>query len=330
MRPLLAVQSLATCGALAACLLAACSPSSPAGVYRIPVQVGEDAVELRTFIVANEPRTLVLYDGRDGSLFGRGLASPGWGMQVQPHEFDVPRDRPLLLVVRDGLIEDVGERPYRRLPMKPLDPEGNTLSRIRLVSGNESRTFFSVADQLYAEKAEAQPEGAAPPNPLIVLNSVAGQGLSFLPQGAGPEWRDAMSTAVPFDPTQALPCGAPLVSVYRRSDPERVQVPAGEFEAIRITEIVDACQTDAPMEVKVFRVERWFVPGLGPVKLSFESAEGGRSEFRLLESNVSSNPSMLWPLEAGNRWLFEVEDGARNLLDPVEVQVDDVRSISAP
>lgn len=314
-------------------LLVACSPSTPAGIYRIPVQISADEVELRTFIVATEPRTLVLYDGRDGSLFGRGLASPGWSMQVQPHEFDVPNKHPLLLVVRDGLLEDVGERPYRRLPIKPLDSESDTVTRIELESGDVKRTLFRAGDHLFTDVVEQQVRSDAVPNPLSVLNSVAGQGLVIPPFEDGDvesEWRDAVSSVIPNDPEKAMPCGASLMSVYRRHKRESISVPAGEFDAIRVTETIDACRSEDPAEVTVFRVERWFVPGLGPVRLTLDADSGGTRDYQLLKFDVSSNDGAIWPLSKGNRWVFEVTDGGGNAKGPMEVRVRDVRHITAP
>lgn len=325
-------------------LLSACSPSRPVGIYRLPVPKSEGGVELRTFIVAAEPRTLLLYDGRDGSEYGRGLAAGSWGATVQTHRFDVPASSPLLLIHRDGVLEDLAERPYRQLPARALSEDIDSLYRVKLSSGGESLYLNSVEGQIFADLAEAQLEDESIPNLLQVLNSVAGQGLLLTVFEESGEWKDAMSSAVLYDAELPLPCGASLLSVYR-ARPERVSVPAGEFDAIRITEIIDACHKEDPAKVHVFRVERWFAPGVGPVQLELEGELGGSRRFQLRESKLAAGASgasesedgadatgatKLWPLDQGNTWVFEVSDQHGDPHPAQTLKVESMRQILLP
>lgn len=308
-----------------------CSQSSPVGVYRLPVQVGPAEVELRTFLVAREAHALLLHESEEGRLFGRGLAKYGRELHPDAYSFDVPREHPLVLVFRDGLLEDVGERPYRRVPHAALEPDTDRVRRIVLSSAGVRRTFVSAGGHLFAESPEPQPQLDETPPLVTVLNSVSGAGLVLLPTGPTMEWRDAFTALLPPDLTTHAICFAPLISLYRLQQPDRVNVPAGDFLAHRITETVDACRQTPPAEVRVFRVSRWFAPGVGPVRVSMAMSDGRTREYRLLSHRVrGADGTAKWPLEEGAAWTFEVlgPDGTP-VRDPEELRVESVREVVA-
>lgn len=311
-------------------LMIACGAPVPLGVYRLPVQTGPEEVELRTFLLAGDARQLELYDGRDGRLFGRGDSGFSWGYEPKPYEFEVPAEFPLSLFLRDSLVEDAMPRPFPKMPVAPIEAGAESLRRAMLEAAGEGLELTIAGNQIFADRAAAEPDQDETPSLITVLNSVSGAGI-VLPRAAnaGREWRDAMSTAMPPDGSRPMPCAAPLVSVLR-SSLEVVDTPAGEFHALKVVEAVDACRF-ADAEPQVFRVERWFAEGVGPVKILYVASDGLRREFLLVDHDVRSGSAEIWPLEQENRWTYEVRNARGDVVESaVELKVVEHREVRLP
>lgn len=305
--------------------LGACVPPTPLGVYRMPLPDGSGGIELRTIIARIESDELVLRDARLDEEFARGESEFAWDGQPMPFHFDEPKGDPLTLYVRDAVLEDTKARPYTTIPISPLIASVDSVSLATLVSGEVRRDFFTVDSWVFADAAEPQPALDAVPGPLEIMNSPSGLGfvISGKLDSVETEWRDAMRSAVPSDPRRAIPCGAPLESTYRSKPAQVVDVPAGTWSTVFVTEIIDSCRTAVPAGVFVFRIERWFAPGVGPVKMAYTASDGRRREYRLIETNVAGVGASLWPLVVGNRWVYRVygPDGAV-VQDRAEVTVE--------
>lgn len=317
--------------AVAALGLAACAEPVPLGIYRLPVQTGDREVELRTVLVRIEDQELALFDGHGGGEFARGRSEFSWQGEPMPFEFDAPRGFPMKLFVRDSVIEDDRPRPYAKTPAHPLATGAAHLQRVTLTSGSERRTLMQAGGVVWVEGAEPQPDAGVLPGPLFALNSVSGVGLGLPAQMiVGGEWRDQMSLSVPFDATQPMPCGAPLTSLFRVKDRAPVSLPAGDFDALHVVEIVDACRAPVPAEVKVFQVDRWFVPGVGPVRVSYLGSDSKRRDYRLVSYEVRGGSTALWPVAEGNVWTYEVRAPDGSVSAPIEVRVERVETIGMP
>lgn len=315
---------------LLACVMAAigCSAPVPLGVYRLPVQTGTESLQLKTFFVRLEGEELVLRDvGRDEE-FGRAISRTSWMGEPQPYSFGKLGGYPFTLYVRDGVIEDVETRPWQTQPVPPL-VSGELTATLAVVGsdGGELR-LLKAGDLLFAEAPVTPPASDAVPDPLVVLGSVAGAGLVLrgdAPSGA--EWKDAVSAQVPVAPEKAMACGMPLRSLYRSMPASSVTVPAGDFEAVHVMEIVDVCpgSTLAPT---VWKVERWFAPGIGPVRMLATLSDGRMREYLLVETNASGDSQALWPMTQGIWWDWQVLDPDGNVVKEaarVEVRSADER-----
>jgi hypothetical protein len=293
--------------------VAGCTVTTPVGTYRLPIQAGEREVVLGTFVARLEDMALVLLDAETGAEFGRGLSRYRWNGQPEPFVLREGRF-PVSVYLRDGVFQDAVARPWATAPSPPVEAEAEAIVRARLVEGARSTTFFASEGSLFASEAASQPEPSDTAPVLDVLNSPAGAGL-VLPTALAPglAWKDAVSTLVPPDPSRAVPCGRALVSTSRVEAEERVTVPAGVFDAVRVGERPDSCLHAAPEAVKVYAIERWYARGVGPVRMRYQASDGLWREY-LLVGYVEGAPGATspWPLEAGRSWTYEVRgpDGA--------------------
>jgi len=308
-----------------------CGRSQPLGVYRLPVPTGPGAVALRTVLAQVSGSELVLSSGIDGTPFARGSADIGWdGEPRTPFSLSGPGASRLRVSLRDGVMQDVDPRPYAVAPQPPVDDTADSVTRWRLVSGAVERTLVQAGAELFAESPEAQPASGSTPVPLEVLGSVAGAGMDLPAQvGAGFVWKDALSTAVPPSPSLALPCAAPLVAALRSTPGETVQVAAGTFTAVRVVEVVDACPGAAPVALRVFRIDRWFAPGVGPVRIFLTPSDGQIRDYGLVSSVLQGGGGGLWPMAPGNVWTFEARGPDRKTIGaPMEVRVESATTVS--
>ncbi|MBW1923038.1 MAG: tetratricopeptide repeat protein [Deltaproteobacteria bacterium] len=128
--------------------------------------------------------------------------------------------------------------------------------------------------------------------------------LRFFPPEPGDEWSSSGESA-----------GYTVNSIARVvSRSETVNVPAGSFEnCVKVVENLSypgGYTSGQPYPVKY---ERWFAPGVGPVKLIItEKAADGTTETKYvggLDSygNIASNSGDYFPLGPGFRWTFTLE-----------------------
>jgi hypothetical protein len=313
-------------------LTTACISPSPLGAYRLPVQSGAASVELHTFLASIDGSDLVLFDVGAGKEFARGHGQLYSQDGASPYQFTAPSSYPLSLELSAGVLQDVASRPYKTLPISPMDLSATSVTRVSLTSGTELRTLVTSGGVYYSDLAEQQPAVTDLPGPLFVLGSVAGTGL-IIPVDAATTttWHDAMTTLAPSDPAKAAFCGAPLIATIRSTLGVSVQVPAGTFQAMQITETIDACQQPHPADVLVYEMDRWFVAGVGPVKMTYKGADAKVREYDLVSSQVSGDAAALWPLQANNRWTYQVHgpDGAA-VGAPVDVTVSAVNAVPPP
>lgn len=318
-------------GALAGLLGVACAPPVPIGVYRLPVQTGDAKVELRTMLVRTEDPDLVLFDAGAGREFGRGQAQYAWDGTPEPF---VLRQKPYVMsiYVRDGVIEDAVARPWATAPAQPVLEGVDSLVRVTLVSGSARLVLGVAGVAVFGDGARAQPAPDAVAGPLEILDSVAGVGLTLpadAPQSAS--WRDALSAAVPPDATRPVACASPLVSVYRTFPGEAVEVPAGKYVALRVVEIIDSCLQRSPADLQLFEVDRWYAPGVGPVKMRYQARDGKWREYALVHAEVAAGADGLWPFAAGNAWTYEVRGPDGAVVDPAaRVAVEKLENVRIP
>ncbi len=318
-------------GVLVGLLAAGCAAPVPIGVYRMPVQTGTRSVELDTLLVRQEDADLVLLDVRTGQELARGAAQYDWNGTPEPYVM-TEGAFPLMFYLRDGVIEDAGSRPYATMPDPPLAPKATSVRRVTLESQGSRLVLNAVNGYVFADVAHAQPSLTQTANTLAVLDSVSGGGLWLPPDPAkATSWHDAFSTAVPPDATKPLACANPLVSTYRVLGEESVDVPAGHFQALHLMEVVDSCLRRAPTDVKVYEVDRWLVPGTGPVKLTYQASDGRVREYRLVSAHVTGGGSAPWPLDAGDSWTFEIDGPDGAVVDPAAVvKVESVNEVTFP
>ena len=311
--------------------VAGCSPPTPLGVYRLPIQTGPESLELRTLLVRQEGDTLVLRDALDDQELARATAATSWLGEPMPYEFGSLNGFPFTLYLRDGVLEDVVARPWATQPMPPIVEGRTSITLARLTSAAGEMSLFKAGELLFSAKEVDPPASDAVPDPLVVLGSVSGAGLVLRPDASdGAEWRDAVSAQVPHAPEMKLACGRTLRSLYRSAPGARVSVPAGSFDAVHVTEIVDVCPGSLE-EPTVWKVERWYVPGVGPVRLLATLSDGRAREYRLVETNASGKGQSLWPLEPGTWWQWTViaPDGTV-VDDAAEVRVGAVEERTFP
>lgn len=286
-----------------------CSTPIELGVFRMPVQTGERSLALRTMLARLEGEELVLRDAVADAEFGRALARGSWMGELQPYRFGKQNGYPLTLFVRDGVMEDVEQRPYETQPVPPLVTEARLSVITLLATGGEKATLLRAGGMTFADGPLASPASDRTPSVLQALGSISGGGIVLRDDAVeGAEWKDAVSTLVPLARTRPMMCGAPFRSLYRSLPNARADVPAGSFDAVHTTEIIDACP-DSPEEPGVWSVERWFAPGTGPVQIFLTLDDGKTREYRLVATNASGDPAALWPLQEGFFWEFEVTDG---------------------
>jgi len=314
--------------------LIACSGGGPVGSIRMPVQVAEDKVELRTFLVRTEYDELILFDVANERDFSRGGRTSAWmeNPDAEPFQLSEPKPFPMRLFVRQGVIEDGATRAYSNIPIPLMETAGETATRVTLVSEGQRRTLTVVAGNIFADEAEAQPAHTDLPGPLFAMGSIAGVGV-FLPKDAATQgtWRDAMSTLVPPDPTKALACAAPILSNARTKTGQEMEVAAGKFNTINVQETFDSCRPEKAAELMIFEVARWYAAGVGPVRMNYKASDGRRRDYRLVSYQVQPGSEELWPLAEGNRWAYEVR-GPDGLIagSPIDVVVESVKTVRAP
>jgi hypothetical protein len=310
--------------------LLACSTSQPVGSYRLPFPTSPTSVELVTVLARTNGDQLILFNTATDSVFATGTGNlSAWDTTV-PYDFTVPAGDPMQLITADGVLQDAATRPYKTMGIPALDPSATSVTRVTLTSGTDQRVIVSSGDNLFEETAETQPSLSETPGPLFALGSVAGVGLTLPPNFDIPtQWSDAMSTYVPPSPTQALPCGAPLVAAIRSTGPVSVTVPAGQFQAIHVTEIITTCQQPNPPNLLVYEIDRWYAPGVGPVQMTYEDSNALTHTYELVAWQVSSGGTNDWPLAVGNSWTYEVLDPTGTAVSaPVTVAVSNVDVVS--
>lgn len=300
-------------GLLVASVVSACSVREAVGVYRLPIQTGDQEVSLKTMLARMEDGALVLFDAEAGREWARADARYAWDGSAEPFNLR-QRPYPVVLHLRDGVLEDVDARPWATVPVRPLVPGGTRAARVTLRSGTESLVVWDAGGTLYTTGGAPQPADDDVARPLALLGSFATSGL-LLPAdlASASTWRDAMTTLVPPDASKPVVCGGPIVSTYRVvSASEKVVVPAGAFTAVRVSEVPDSCLMRSLRDVRVERVERWFAPGVGPVQLRYVARDGLPRIARLASMSPAPAGESLWPLEPGRRWVYEVAgpDGA--------------------
>lgn len=308
-----------------------CGPSVPLGVYRLPMQTGEESLQLRTLLVRLEGQELVLRDAFIDKELGRASAGISWMGEPRPHQFGKIGGFPFTLYVRDSVLEDIEPRPWQTQASAPLVAHQDTVSMITLASSSGKMKLLRAGDLVFANEAVESPPADATPEPLTILGSVAGAGLVLRDNAtSASEWKDAVSVFVPYERTKTLTCGAPIRSLYRSVPDVKVWVPAGEFDAVHVTEIVDACP-DATIEPTVWTVERWFAPGVGPVQMLATLSDGRTREYLLMETNVDAGGASVWPLEQGHWWDYQVLDSDGNVVqERARVEVTEVVERSFP
>ncbi|MFM2152411.1 MAG: hypothetical protein RL199_846, partial [Pseudomonadota bacterium] len=181
-------------GVLAASMLWACSVREPVGVYRLPLQTGDREVSLKTMLARLEDGALVLFDAEAGREWGRADARYAWDGSAEPFELR-RKPYPLVVHLRDGVLEDTDERPWATVPVRPLDAAGTRVVRARLRSGAEVLEVWNAGGTLFTTVGAAQPMDDAVARPLALLGSFATSGL-VLPSNlaSASTWHDAMST----------------------------------------------------------------------------------------------------------------------------------------
>lgn len=312
-------------------ILAGCGASVPLGVYRLPMQTGDESLQLRTLLVRLEGQELVLRDAFQDKEIGRASAGVSWMGEPRPHQFGKIQGFPVTLYVRDSVLEDVESRPWQTQASAPLVPNEVSVSIATLTSSSVEMRLLRAGDLVFANEPVVSPEPDAIPEPLTVLGSVAGAGLVVREDAAkGAEWKDSISAFVPFDPSKTLACGAPIRSLYRSAPGAKVWVPAGEFDAVHVTEIVDACPGSTE-EPTVWTIERWFAQGTGPVRMLATLSDGLTREYLLVGTNADGSAGSIWPLEKGLWWDWQVLDPDGNIVqDAVRVEVTSVVERSFP
>lgn len=311
--------------------MAGCSPPVPLGVYRLPVQTGAESLQLRTFFVRIEGEDLVLRDVARDEEYGRAMSRSSWMGEPQPYSFGRLGGYPFTLYVRDGVLEDVETRPWQTQPVPPL--VAGELSATLAVVGSDAGELklLRAGELLFAEAPVTPPASDSVPDPLLVLGSVAGAGLVLRSDAiAGAEWKDAVSAQVPLAPEKTMSCGMPLRSLYRSLPASTVSVPAGDFDAVHVMEIVDVCpgSTLAPT---VWKVERWFAPGVGPVRMLATLSDGRMREYLLVGTNATGGGEALWPLTEGTWWDWQVLDPDGNVVqEAARVEVRSVQERAFP
>ncbi len=319
------------CWWVAFCVIG-CSTQVPLGVYRLPVQTSPNTVDIKTVLVRTDPRNMYVFDAATGTDIGKGVTDGSGMADSVPFTFSAPPDYPLSLTLSADVLQDNGTRPYATLPIVPLDPGGDHVVRVTLASGAEVRTVISSGGVLFTEAAEPQPELSTLPSPLFAMSSVAGTGL-LLPTDAasGTLWRDGVSQLVPPDPKAALPCAAPFVASITSTPNVTIQVPDGQFQTLKVVEILDACVQPQRPALKVFQIDRWYAPGVGPVQMTYTGSDSKIRSYVLTSHTIQSAGSALWPLSEGNSWTYEVRGADGTIVSPsVDVAVRSVSSVSAP
>ena len=312
--------------------LVACSQTTSLGSYRLPVPLSANSVELMTVLVKTSDVQLVLYDTEHDVVYATGHGQLSTASAIMPYDFTIPEGAPFRLVVSDGVLQDGTPRPYTSEAIASLSSGAKSLARITLSDGTGQRVIVSSGGNLFTEVAEPQPLLGMTPGPLFALNSVAGDGL-VLPPGfdSVQQWHDAISTYIPPNPKNALPCAAGLVAAIHSASPASVTVPAGTFDAAHVTEVIDTCRQPSPPDLRVYQVDRWFAAGVGPVRMSYLDSNSGTHDYRLVSFHMTGSDKGFWPLEAGNSWTYEVVDptGAE-VGTPVTVTVANVAIVTQP
>ena len=96
------------------------------------------------------------------------------------------------------------------------------------------------------------------------------------------------------------------------SDSDTVSVIAGEFgNCLRLkTVITPSPDDDGPQRQRELNKiycgtkEAWFAPGVGPVKFTFDRADGVHAHIELTEYHVEDGGDDYFPLSVGNRWVY--------------------------
>jgi hypothetical protein len=313
-------------------LFVGCSSTTTLGAYRVPVQTSDTDVTLKTVLVYTDGAEMVLYETKDAQEFARGRGQIYSETSVSPYRFKIPDRFPLALVVNEGVLEDSTAHPFRKMPLPPLEEGAESVTRVTLSSGSEQRTVVVSGGNIFSEVAETQPLETDLPGPIFALNSVAGTGLWFPAQAETlATWRDAVTSLAPPDPGRASFCVAPLVATMRARTNVDVEVPAGKFKALQVTELIDACQQDQLAEVHVLEIDRWYVAGLGPVKMAYLAGDGLTREYALISSQVTGASNSPWPLEANNRWTYEVRGTDTKVVGgPIDIVVSEVKTVALP
>jgi hypothetical protein len=312
--------------------LAACSQVTPVGSFRLPVPTSSTSVVLMTVLAKTTDTTLVLYDTEHQQVFGEGRGNlSGWDATI-PYQFTVPAGNPLQLTLAEGVLQDIGSRPYKTVAIQALDVGVTSLNRVTLTAGTDQRTFVSTGGNIFTETAEPQPMPSETPGPLFALSSVAGVGLT-IPDGfdTPTNWTDAISAYIPPDPMEPIACAAPLVSAIRSLGPVSVTVPAGTFQAMHVTEVIDACNQPSMAQVLVFQIDRWYAAGVGPVQMSYIDSLSNTHVYKLQSSVLTTHDSSWWPLDQGNSWTYQVLDPTgMPAMAPDTVTVTNVNVVTQP
>lgn len=299
-------------------LVAACSQAESLGSYRLPMPgSSSSSVALVTVLAREDEGSLILFDTSTSQELGRGRGDLSLMDPTAPFVFSVPASEPLQLVAVDGVMQDVASRAYQRVPLAPLEVGASSVRRITLSSDSDRLELVATGGALFTETAAVQPANLETPSPLFALSSIAGAGLA-LPSHfeTAPTWRDAISQLVPPDPKMPIACAAPFVSTSRTESVAGIDVPAGHFDAVRVVEVMDNCRQPNPPTLLVYRVDRWFARGVGPVRLMYTDSASRVHEYRLKEFHVAGGSLDVWPLDEGNSWTFEIVDGAGAPLAP--------------
>lgn len=308
-----------------------CGPSVPLGVYRLPMQTGDDSLQLRTLLVRLEGQDLVLRDVFKDKEIGRTSAGVSWMGEPRPHQFGKVDGYPFTLYLRDSVLEDIEARPWQTQPSAPLVPSAETVTIATLSSVSSEMKLLRVGDLVFANEPVLSPKPDAIPEPLTILGSIAGAGLILREDAVnGAEWKDAVSAFVPYDPSKTMTCGVPIRSLYRSAPGAKVWVPAGEFDAVHVTEIVDVCP-DSTVEPTVWTIERWFAPGIGPVRVLATLSDGHTREYLLVDTSADGSATSIWPLDQGLWWDWQVLDSDGNIVQAaVRVEVTSLVERSFP
>jgi hypothetical protein len=319
-------------GWLALVGLTACSQAEYLGSFRLPMPASTTSVSLVTVLAKEDDGWLVLYDTAQKKELGRGRGDLSSLDPTMPFAFDVPAGAPLQLLAVDGVLQDVETRGYQTIPLTSLQSGARSVTRLTLTEGSDTLKLVSAGGALFAEAPASQPATTDTPGPLFALNSVAGVGLALPAKfETVANWHDAITNYVPPNAQMPIACAAPFVSASRTASTIAVDVPAGHFDTLPVVEVVDNCQQPNPPELLVYRVDRWFAAGVGPVWMKYTDSSSHVHEYRLTSSHVTGGSKEMWPLQAGNTWTYEVHDATGAVVNPaavVTVSASDV--IQAP